>query len=593
MSARAEDIERPQAISVSLSELQNSSVSLETLEDAFGPASLGIIIVRDLPENFLNLRKRLLSYSSYLANLPTDELERVEKAEAKYNVGWSCGKETLADGRYDTLKGSYYAQPIHDSELEDKARKLYPNVPEMTSKNVWPREEILPGFEGLFEELCHLIVDTAALVAKNCDRYGMAKLDGYKDGTLENIVRTSVSTKARLLHYFPPPPTTEETTRPESAMALDDDWCATHLDLGALTGLTSQMFVEEDVHPPHAKPDESGLLPALPEMDSHPDPNAGLWIKDRSGRKTLVDIPRGCLAFQTGQALQYITRGKFKAVPHYVRGAAPSKAGKIARNTLAVFTQPNLWEMVDEDKDFAKLAQLILSSGLTAMKAHPRPFDIVTLEQRHKELTLTPQYDNATYASSYGGEVKIEVKLPPRSKLDAISKAFNTGELLATIITCLPAAEILLRTQLICKGFRNATHQVPSIQRKLFRDDTGHYPGILRLPFQIRGMGIEPHEKTEPRFEIFGTLKPVVVQGLQRFAELRETYATSPATQTFMLRQACLEPVQQWFWKVQRASEGTPIIRVASGIKLKHIFAAVQAFKELNKWDCHFAGCSV
>ncbi|KAI7213431.1 Clavaminate synthase-like protein [Hortaea werneckii] len=364
MSARAEDIKRPQAISLSLSELQNSSVSLETLEDAFGPASLGIIIVRDLPEEFLNLRKRLLSYSSYLANLPTDELERVEKAEAKYNVGWSCGKETLADGRYDTLKGSYYAQPIHNSELEEKARKLYPNVPEMTSKNVWPREEALPGFESLFEELCHLIVDTAALVAKNCDRYGMAKLDGYKDGTLENIVRTSVSTKARLLHYFPPPSTTEETTRPDSAMALDDDWCATHLDLGALTGLTSQMFVEEDVHPPHAKPDDSGLLPALPEMDSHPDPNAGLWIKDRSGRKTLVDIPRDCLAFQTGQALQSITRGKFKAVPHYVRGAAPGKAGKIARNTLAVFTQPNLWEMVDEDKDFAKLAQLILDSGL-------------------------------------------------------------------------------------------------------------------------------------------------------------------------------------------------------------------------------------
>ncbi|RMZ33237.1 hypothetical protein D0859_02634 [Hortaea werneckii] len=530
MRPAQEDSMRPQAISVSLSELQNSSVSLETLEEAFGPASLGIIIVRDLPEKFLDLRKRLLSYSSYLANLPADELDRVEKAEAKYNVGWSCGKETLADGRYDTLKGSYYAQPIHNSELEEKARKLYPNVPEMTSKNVWPREEVLPGFETLFEELCHLIVDTAALVAKNCDRYGMAKLDGYKDGTLENIVRTSVSTKARLLHYFPPPPTTEETTRPDSAMALDDDWCATHLDLGALTGLTSQMFVEEDVHPPHAKPDESGLLPALPEMDSHPDPTAGLWIKDRSGRKTLVDIPRDCLAFQTGQALQSITRGKFKAVPHY---------------------------------------------------------------QRHKELTLSPQYDNATYASSYGGQVKIQVKVPTRSKLDAISKTFNTVELLESIITCFPAAEIILRTQLICKGFRNAIHEVPSIQGKLFHNITGHYTETLRLPLRIRGLQIEPHTETEPRFEIFGTLKPDVVQGLQRFTELRDTYATSPATQTFMLRQACLEPVQKWFWRVQRASEGTPIIRVASGIKLKHILAAVQTFKGLNRWDCQFAGCTV
>lgn len=228
-----------------------------------------------------------------------------------------------------------------------------------------------------------------------------------------------------------------------------------------------------------------------------------------------------------------------------------------------------------------------------AMESRARPFDISTLEQRHKELTLSPQYDNATYTSSYGGQVRIQVRVPTRSKLDAISKAFNTGELLATIITCLPAAEILLRTQLICKAFRNAIHKVPSVQEKLFRNVTGHHTEALRLPFQIRGLGIEPHKETETRFEFFGTLKPDVIQRLQSFAELRETYATSPAMQTFMLRHACIEPVQKWFWRMQRASEGSPIIRVASGIKLKHLFAAVQTFKELNKWHCQFAGCTV
>ena len=232
----------------------------------------------------------------------------------------------------------------------------------MTSQNVWPDDKALPGFKKVFEDLCHLIVDTAALVARNCDRYGEAKLEGYKEGTLERIVRTSVSTKARLLHYFPPPPAPEEEQRPDSGMDFDDGWCATHHDLGALTGLTSQMFVDEAAHPPRSRPDENGLLPPLAEMDKHPDPNAGLWIKDRSGRNTLVDIPRDCLAFQTGMALQTITRGKFKAVPHFVRGAAASKAGSIARNTLAVFTQPNLWEMVDEEKDFARLAQVTLGN---------------------------------------------------------------------------------------------------------------------------------------------------------------------------------------------------------------------------------------
>lgn len=70
---------------------------------------------------------------------------------------------------------------------------------------------------------------------------------------------------------------------------------------------------------------------------------------------------------------------------------------------------------------------------------------------------------------------------------------------------------------------------MPSIQEKLFRNVTGHYTETLRLPFQIRGMGIDPHRETEPRFGIFGTLKPEVVQGLQSFVELRENYVTSPA----------------------------------------------------------------
>lgn len=64
----------PAAISVSLDELHDGNVSLETFERAFGPDSLGIILVRDLPTEFVNLRARLLSLSSYLANLPASEL---------------------------------------------------------------------------------------------------------------------------------------------------------------------------------------------------------------------------------------------------------------------------------------------------------------------------------------------------------------------------------------------------------------------------------------------------------------------------------------------------------------------------------------
>lgn len=74
MGSISQDNDRPTAVTVTLQELQDGTVSLETLEQAFGPASLGIIVVKDLPEKFAELRREVLSLSSYLANLPVGEL---------------------------------------------------------------------------------------------------------------------------------------------------------------------------------------------------------------------------------------------------------------------------------------------------------------------------------------------------------------------------------------------------------------------------------------------------------------------------------------------------------------------------------------
>jgi hypothetical protein len=67
-------IETADPVTVSLVQLTDGSVPFELLEAAFGPDSLGILVVKDLPENFAQLRQTLLSYSSYLANLPKDQL---------------------------------------------------------------------------------------------------------------------------------------------------------------------------------------------------------------------------------------------------------------------------------------------------------------------------------------------------------------------------------------------------------------------------------------------------------------------------------------------------------------------------------------
>lgn len=281
---------------------------------------------------------------------------------AAYLTGWSHGKEALKTGSYDTLKGSYYVNCAfyQDPTLQNASGGTYKNFSEYTAPNVWPPERLLPGFRTTFEELCTLIIDTGVLVAKACDRYALAKIEGYEKGYLERVVRTSTTTKARLLHYFPPKVPNDTGNETGKKDENDDSWCATHIDHGCLTGLTSALYIDEAANPPvHPVLDHrASALAPLPALSSAPSPEAGLYIKSRTSAVTKVNIPSSSLGFQTGEALQLITGGKFRAVPHFVRAGSRNMMADVARNNLAVFMQPNLDEVVDREKGltFAEFA---------------------------------------------------------------------------------------------------------------------------------------------------------------------------------------------------------------------------------------------
>lgn len=300
----------------------------------------------------------------------TVSLEKLENPAAKYLTGWSLGKETLKNGQVDTLKGSYYANCAFYVDPELECAESTPdfsseNFPEYLSPNIWPSEAVLPGFRKTFENLCRLIIDTGVVVARACDQYAQKQIDGYTPGYLEHVVRTSNTTKARLLHYYPSPPNAAAKGQGDT---VDDDWCATHLDHGCLTGLTSAMFVDERAASSLIQsPDAAGIyLQALPELLDLPDPEAGLYIQSRNGKTVQVEIPWNCIAFQTGEALQKITKGKFRAVPHFVKGVTPGRGdGVIARNTLAIFIQPNLGELVDSENgiNFGEFARGVVEKN--------------------------------------------------------------------------------------------------------------------------------------------------------------------------------------------------------------------------------------
>jgi hypothetical protein len=379
-------------VTVSLTALSSQAkapIPDSTLLEAFGPSSLGILIVSDLPPHFPSLRARVLRNISRLAHLPPKDLDELTNGKAKYLVGWSHGKETLRPGVVDTMKGSYYVNCAFDSSDPrlEKMRQDWQGFEEYTAPNVWPDQQKNPDMEGFqkdVEELVNLIVDVAGLVARAVDTFAETHVENYPDnGYLEGVVRRSLTSKARLLHYFPSDPLSSSSTSNKSGQTgsvpgkIDfdsqeekDSWCTTHKDHSCLTGLTSAAFYDESESESNSESKE-GSTKKYTELPKSPSPTAGLYILDRTSAVHKVSIPKDSLAFQTGEALEVITKGHLKAVPHFVRGVDGDEIDgvgrKIARNTLAVFTQPNLDDLVnlDEGITFGEFARGIVSKNTT------------------------------------------------------------------------------------------------------------------------------------------------------------------------------------------------------------------------------------
>lgn len=329
------------AITVTLEQLQKG-LSAEVLDAAFGPDSLGIILVKDLPKEFPELRLKVLRMISTLANLPEPQLKKLESEESTWLTGWSRGKEILSKTNLpDFNKGSYYVNcAFHkhpDSEGPTNSLcERFPNFKTYTTPNIWPPGDI-PGLECFEEDckaLCNLIISVAEQVARNCDNFISRGNPEYEPHFLERVVRDSSCSKARLLHYFPM----------ESGGEGTDDWCGEHTDHSCITGLTSALFLKE-----------SGG--AAQFIEGSPDPKAGLYIRNRHNEIQKVSIPVDCLAFQTGLAIQEVSKNSLKAVSHYVRGTS---LPHVARNTLAVFCQPDLDEKVNKTENFAQFAERII-----------------------------------------------------------------------------------------------------------------------------------------------------------------------------------------------------------------------------------------
>lgn len=301
---------------VGFAQLMQADDLATVIEQAFGPAGLGIIRVAGVPRVEL-LRRRLLPLAQRFANLPEEVRVRCEDPTSLYNFGWSHGREMLG-ARPDTHKGSYYANPLLDAPEADA--DLMRRFPAYCRPNIWP-DKALPELEPAFKELGRLMMDVGLRLTEHCDRFVAQRSRSAQPDTLQQILLRSPCPKGRLLHYFP----SAGTEAASSNSSPSSDWCAWHTDHGSITGLTAAMYLRGDEEVPC------------------PDSTAGLHIRARNNEVVKATIRPDELAFQVGESMQIHSGGLLQATPHFVRAASSPAAAGISRNTFAVFMQPR-WD---------------------------------------------------------------------------------------------------------------------------------------------------------------------------------------------------------------------------------------------------------
>ncbi|KAE9293422.1 hypothetical protein PF008_g24804 [Phytophthora fragariae] len=143
-------------------------------------------------------------------------------------------------------------------------------------------------------KLGQLIVDTGVLVAHPCDKLMESKCPGFEKDKLHRIISAGNCSKARLLHYF---------AMGSAPPSLKDSfvWCGWHSDHDTLTGVQAVLT------------DSTGT--AVP----NPDPQAGLYVKNRRGEILKANIPPGYLVYPIGETSQILSSGTLQTTTGVMR----------------------------------------------------------------------------------------------------------------------------------------------------------------------------------------------------------------------------------------------------------------------------------
>ncbi|CAN6327343.1 unnamed protein product [Urochloa humidicola] len=290
------------AVTIPFADLRDRGKDLSgKIEEGLGRQGLGIVSITGVP-GYPELRKRLLRLAPRVANLPEEVKKQLEDPSSRYNFGWSHGKQKFESGKFDTLKGSYFANPVLNVPTTDDA--LVTRFPSYCRPNIWPTDD-LPELETAFKDLGKLVLEVGLMLAHHCDCYVMNQELGPCAGeSLEQTLARSSKQK-----------------EDQSVSS----WCGWHTDYASLTGLTCALFMRKCEEIPC------------------PDSGAGLHIRSRDNQVVKVTFEDDELAYITGETAEILSRGHLRATPHCVKAPSSEDASLVDRSTFALFVQPN-WD---------------------------------------------------------------------------------------------------------------------------------------------------------------------------------------------------------------------------------------------------------
>lgn len=276
------------------------------IEKAYGPDGIGAIVIEQVYHHF-ETKKICLAQTQKIVNMPKVYLEKYERPDVNYTLGYSHGKEKFLN-EPDHKKASYYA--VLQNYYDNAANKP------IELDNKWPRE-YAPQLPGAFYALGNQIREVGLLLFDAIDAYIKRQNPKYNVNCKE-LIKQSNFNVGRLLHYFPP---SEEEVKSGS---YESNWCGWHNDHGLLTGLTSAMYFHQYGN----------------HLEEPVFKDTGLYAQSRKGELIKVSYKQDDLAFQIGEVYQILSGNRLLATPHMVKigNDAPCWAN---RSTFALFMQPN------------------------------------------------------------------------------------------------------------------------------------------------------------------------------------------------------------------------------------------------------------